>query len=467
MPAARGRPLRGRTLPGHRGVGVGREAGHPDGPRQGGARADLGLRAGREPASLRPDLPDRAGDEVEPDRMGPREAEVLLVHEALRGPGADPRDAEPRFSRGIELAQFLGKGEGVPNPADVPRRSIPRDYRVRDEGAKRGARPAPRRTGRPRGDGRPTPPGAKCPRSGVNRILRSRPTRSPKRPSAVMPSGSEAQKRKYIPDLASGRKIGAWALTEPTSGSDAAAMKTAAKRKKDEWVLNGTKTFCTNAPVAGTFVIHAVTDPTKGTRGISAFIVERGNPGLSIGKVEDKLGVRGSATSQVILSDCHLPKDAMLGAEDDGFVNALKILDGGRIGIGSMAVGIAQGAFEESVKYARDRVQFSRPIAEHQAIQFMLADMATRIDASRALVRRAAWLKDRGLPFKKEAAMAKLYASEMSSFVTNKAVQIHRGYGYIADYPVERMLRDAKLTEIGEGTSEIQRLVIAREVLGK
>ena len=267
-------------------------------------------------------------------------------------------------------------------------------------------------------------------------------------------AGSEAQKRKYIPDLASGRKIGAWALTEPTSGSDAAALKTAAKWKKDEWVLNGTKTFCTNAPVAG-------------TRGISAFIVERGNPGLSIGKVEDKLGVRGSATSQVILSDCHVPKDAMLGAENDGFVNALKILDGGRIGIGSMAVGIAQGAFEESVKYARDRVQFSKPIAEHQAIQFMLADMATRIDAARALVRRAAWLKDRGLPFKKEAAMAKLYASEMSSFVTNKAVQIHGGYGYIADYPVERMLRDAKLTEIGEGTSEIQRLVIAREVLGK
>ena len=280
-------------------------------------------------------------------------------------------------------------------------------------------------------------------------------------------AGSETQKRKYIPDLASGRKIGAWALTEPTSGSDAAALKTAAKWKKDEWVLNGTKTFCTNAPVAGTFVIHAVTEATKGTRGISAFIVERGNPGLSIGKVEDKLGVRGSATSQVILSDCHVPKDAMLGAENDGFVNALKILDGGRIGIGSMAVGIAQGAFEESVKYARDRVQFSKPIAEHQAIQFMLADMATRIDAARALVRRAAWLKDRGLPFKKEAAMAKLYASEMSSFVTNKAVQIHGGYGYIADYPVERMLRDAKLTEIGEGTSEIQRLVIAREVLGK
>ncbi len=278
-------------------------------------------------------------------------------------------------------------------------------------------------------------------------------------------SGSEAQRRRYVPDLASGRKIGAWALTEPTSGSDAAAMQTTSKRVKDGWVLNGTKTLCTNAPVAGTFVIHAVTDPTKGTRGISAFIVERGNPGLSIGKVEDKLGVRGSPTSQVILTDCHVLPDALLGKEHEGFANALKILDDGRIGIGSMAVGIAQGAFEEAVKYAKERIQFSKPIAEHQAIRFMLADMATRIDAARALVLRAAWLKDRGLPFKKEAAMGKLYASEMSSFVTNKAVQIHGGYGYIADYPVERMLRDAKLTEIGEGTSEIQRIVIARELL--
>ena len=278
-------------------------------------------------------------------------------------------------------------------------------------------------------------------------------------------AGNEAQKKKYIPDLASGRKIGAWALTEPTSGSDAAAMRTTAKRTKDGWVLDGTKTFCTNAPVAGTFVIHAITDPAAGNRGISAFIVERGNPGLSIGKIEDKLGVRGSATSQVILTDCRVPKDALLGGENQGFVNALRILDGGRIGIGSMAVGISQGAFEESVKYAKERIQFSKPIAEHQAIQFMIADMAMRIDAARTLVRRAAWLKDRGMPFKKEAAMAKLYASEMSSFVTNKAVQIHGGYGYIADYPVERMLRDAKLTEIGEGTSEIQRLVIARELL--
>ena len=278
-------------------------------------------------------------------------------------------------------------------------------------------------------------------------------------------AGNEDQRRTYIPDLASGRKIGAWALTEPTSGSDAAAMQTTAKQVKDGWILNGTKTFCTNAPVAGTFVIHAISEPAKGNRGISAFIVERGNRGLSIGRVEDKLGVRGSATSQVILSDCRVPKGALLGKENEGFVNALKILDGGRIGIGAMAVGIAQGAFEETVKYAKERIQFSKPIAEHQAIQFMLADMATRIDAARTLVHRAAWLKDRGQPFKKEAAMGKLYASEMSSFVTNKAVQIHGGYGYISDYPVERMLRDAKLTEIGEGTSEIQRIVIAKELL--
>lgn len=278
-------------------------------------------------------------------------------------------------------------------------------------------------------------------------------------------AGSEDQKRRYIPDLASGRKIGAWALTEPTSGSDAGAMQTRAKHTKEGWLINGTKTFCTNAPVAGTFVIHAVTEPKKGSRGISALIVERGNPGLAIGKVEDKLGVRGSATSQVILTECSVRHDALLGHENEGFVNALRILDGGRIGIGAMAVGISQGAFEESVKYAKERIQFSKPIAEHQAIQFMLADMAMRIDAARNLVRHAAWRKDRGLPFKKEAAMAKLYASEASSFVTNKAVQIHGGYGYIADYPVERMLRDAKLTEIGEGTSEIQRLVIAREII--
>ncbi|HYM40214.1 MAG TPA: acyl-CoA dehydrogenase family protein [Thermoplasmata archaeon] len=278
-------------------------------------------------------------------------------------------------------------------------------------------------------------------------------------------AGTEAQRKRYIPELASGRKLAAWALTEPASGSDAAAMQTTAKRTARGWVLDGTKNFCTNAPVAGTFVIMAVTDASKGNKGISAFIVERGNPGLEIGKVEDKLGVRASGTAQVLLNDCHVPADAMLGEQNQGFVNALRILDNGRIGIGAMAVGLSQGAFDASVAYAKGRVQFGKPIADHQAIQFMLADMAMRIEAARALVLRAAWRKDRGLPFKREAAMAKLYASEMSSFVTNKAIQIHGGYGYIKDYPVERLMRDAKLTEIGEGTSEVQRLVIARELL--
>ncbi len=278
-------------------------------------------------------------------------------------------------------------------------------------------------------------------------------------------TGTEEQRKRYIPDLASGRKLAAWALTEPASGSDAAAMKTVARKTSKGWVIDGTKNFCTNAPVASTFVIMAVTDATKGNKGISAFIVERGNPGLKVGKVEDKLGVRASGTAQVLLTDCEVPKDALLGEENRGFVNALRILDNGRIGIGAMAVGLAQGAFEEAVKYAKGRVQFAKPIAEHQAIQFMLADMAMRIEAARTLVHRAAWLKDQGRPFKREAAMAKLYASEMSSFVTNKAIQIHGGYGYIKDYPVERLMRDAKLTEIGEGTSEVQRLVIARELL--
>ena len=278
-------------------------------------------------------------------------------------------------------------------------------------------------------------------------------------------TGSEEQKKRYIPDLASGRKLAAWALTEPASGSDAAAMKTVAKKTSKGWVIDGTKNFCTNAPVASTFVIMAVTDPARGNKGISAFIVERGNPGLKVGKIEDKLGVRASGTAQVLLTDCEVTKDALLGEENRGFVNALRILDNGRIGIGAMAVGLAQGAFEEGVKYAKGRVQFAKPIAEHQAIQFMLADMAMRIEAARTLVHRAAWLRDQGRPFKREAAMAKLYASEMSSFVTNKAIQIHGGYGYIKDYPVERLMRDAKLTEIGEGTSEVQRLVIARELL--
>ncbi len=278
-------------------------------------------------------------------------------------------------------------------------------------------------------------------------------------------AGTEAQKKHYIPDLASGRKLGAWALTEPSSGSDAAAMQTMATPTKGGWILNGSKNFITNAPVAGTFVIMAISDPSKGTRGISAFVVERGNPGLQVPRVEDKLGVRASGTGQVLLSECRVPADALLGKLNEGFVNALKTLDGGRIGIGAMAVGLSQGALDESVRYAKERIQFGGPIADQQAVQFMIADMALRIEAARILVLRAAWLRDRGRPFKKEAAMAKLFASEMSSFVTNKAIQIHGGYGYIKDYPVERMMRDAKLTEIGEGTSEIQRLVIARELL--
>ena len=283
----------------------------------------------------------------------------------------------------------------------------------------------------------------------------------------LMIAGSEEQKRKYVPDLASGRKIGTWALTEPSVGSDAAGMKTAATRQGGEWVLNGAKNFCTNAPVAGTFVITAVTDPAKGSHGISAFIVEKATPGLLIGKVEDKLGVRASATSQVILEDCRVPAGNLLGAEGDGFVNALKTLDGGRISIGALGLGIAQGAFEESVKYAKERQQFGQPIASFQGIQWHLADMAVKVEASRMLVYQAAWLKDQGRPHKKEAAMAKVYASEAAMWVANKAVQIHGGYGYIKDYSVERMYRDAKLCEIGEGTSEIQRLVIARQLLAR
>ena len=282
---------------------------------------------------------------------------------------------------------------------------------------------------------------------------------------SILIGGSKAQLAKYVPDLATGRKLGAWGLTEPESGSDAASMKTEARRDGDGWVLDGTKNFCTNAPVAGTFVLMAITDRAKGNHGISAYIVERGNPGLRIGKVEDKLGMRGSATSQVILEDCRVPEENLLGEVNYGFTNALKTLDGGRISIAAIGVGIAQGAYEEALRYAKQRKQFGKAIAEFQAIQFTLADMALRTDAARMLTYKAAWLKDRGLPYKKESAMAKLYASEAAMWVTTKAIQVLGGYGYVKDYPVERMFRDAKLCEIGEGTSEIQRLVIARELL--
>ncbi|HEY5539601.1 MAG TPA: acyl-CoA dehydrogenase family protein [Thermoplasmata archaeon] len=282
----------------------------------------------------------------------------------------------------------------------------------------------------------------------------------------ILLAATEEQKKRYVPDLASGRRLGAWALTEPGSGSDAAAMRTEARREDGGWVLNGAKNFITNGPVAGTFVVIAMTDRSRGNHGISAFVITRGTPGLRIGKVEDKLGMRASATSQVLLEDCRVPASDLLGRENEAFANVLQVLDGGRIGIGALGVGIAQGAYDEARGYAKERRQFGKPIAEHQAIQFVLADMALRIDAARLLVQRAAWLRDRKERYKAAASMAKLFASETAMWVTTKAVQVHGGYGYIKDYPVERMFRDAKLCEIGEGTSEIQRLVIARELLG-
>ena len=278
-------------------------------------------------------------------------------------------------------------------------------------------------------------------------------------------AGSEEQLRRYIPKLATGEMVGAWGLTEPASGSDAGAIETTATLDGDEWVLNGQKNLITNGPVAGVFVLMAKTDREKGHRGVSAFIVDEGTEGLEVGEIEDKLGVRASATSAIYLRDCRVPREDLLGKENEGYVDALKILDGGRISIAAMALGIAQGAFDRAVAYAKEREQFGQPISQFQAIQFMLADMAVDIDASRMLVYRAARAKDSGRKYKLEAAMAKLYASEAAMRVTSKAIQVHGGYGYIKEYAVERMYRDAKLCTIGEGTSEIQRLVIARELL--
>jgi butyryl-CoA dehydrogenase len=277
--------------------------------------------------------------------------------------------------------------------------------------------------------------------------------------------GSEIQKQKYLPSLAHGEKLGAWALTEPASGSDAAALKTRARLEGEHWVLDGEKQFTTQGSTAGVYVIVASTDPFRGKRGISAFIVERGTAGLRVGKVENKLGVRASDTAAVQLEEVRVPKENLLGELNGGISDVLKVLQGGRVGIGAMAVGIAQGALEESTKYARMRKQFGKPIAEFEAIQWMLADMATEIEAARLLVYRAARLKDAGIPFLRAASEAKLYAAETAMRVTTKAIQIHGGYGYIKDYPVERYFRDAKICEIGEGTSEIQRMVIAKELL--
>jgi alkylation response protein AidB-like acyl-CoA dehydrogenase len=280
--------------------------------------------------------------------------------------------------------------------------------------------------------------------------------------------GTEEQKQKYLVPLAQGKKLGAWSLTEPEAGSDAAGTKTTAVRQGDSWVLNGAKTFTTNGHYADICVAMAVTDPGQGHHGISAFIIEKGTPGFRPGKKENKLGLRASDTSEIVFTDCRIPASNLLGRQGEGFKNSLAILDGGRISIAALALGMAQGAYEAALRYAKQRKQFGRPIAEFQAIQFKLADMATQIEAARLLTYRAAWLADRGDErFTKEASMAKLYAGEIAVRVANEAVQIHGGYGFIKDYPAEKYYRDVKLCTIGEGTSEIQRLVIARQLLGK
>jgi alkylation response protein AidB-like acyl-CoA dehydrogenase len=279
--------------------------------------------------------------------------------------------------------------------------------------------------------------------------------------------GTEAQKQRYLVPLASGRKVGAWGLTEPTAGSDAGATRTQAARADGGWVLNGAKTFTTHGRVGDVMVAMAVTDRARGRKGISAFIIERGTPGMAAGRKEDKLGMRASDTSEVIFTDCRIPAENLLGEEGQGFVNAMQVLDAGRIGIAALAVGLAQGAFEAARRYARERHQFGQPIANFQAIRWKLADNATRIEAARLMTYRAAFLKDQGRRTTRESAMAKLFSSEIAVRATDDAVQIFGGYGFVKDYPAEKFFRDVKLCTIGEGTSEIQRLVIARQLLGR
>jgi alkylation response protein AidB-like acyl-CoA dehydrogenase len=279
--------------------------------------------------------------------------------------------------------------------------------------------------------------------------------------------GSEAQKQKYLAPLARGEKIGAWGLTESTSGSDAAGMRTAATRAGACWVINGSKTFTTHGRVGHVMVVMAVTDRSASTRGISAFIVEHGTPGMTPGKKEDKLGMRASDTSEVIFENCRIPLDQLLGDEGQGFLNTMQVLDAGRIGIAALSVGLAQGAYEAALRYAQERKAFGRTISGFQAIQWKLADNATRIEAARLLTYRAAYLKDRGVRTTMESSMAKLYASEIAVKAADDCVQIHGGYGFVKDYPAEKYFRDVKLTTIGEGTSEIQRLVIARQLLAR
>jgi butyryl-CoA dehydrogenase len=277
--------------------------------------------------------------------------------------------------------------------------------------------------------------------------------------------GTEAQKERYLRDMASGRRLGAFALTEPAAGTDAGAGTATAVLKGDEYILNGSKIFITNAPFAEIYIVFAKTDPARGTRGMSGFIVEKDTPGFSVGEAEHKLGIRGSSTPPLYFADCRIPKDALLGGEGNGFKVAMQTLDGGRICIAAQALGIAQAALDASVAYAKERVQFGKPIAALQAIQWMIADMATEVDAARLLAYRAASCVDNGRPYSTEGAMAKLFASETATRVAGKAIQIHGGYGYTESYPVERNWRDAKITEIYEGTSEVQRMVIARSYL--
>ena len=277
--------------------------------------------------------------------------------------------------------------------------------------------------------------------------------------------GTEAQKDQYLQDMASGRRLGAFALTEPGAGTDAGAGTATATSHADGYALNGSKMFITNAPFADVYVVFAKTDPERGTRGMSAFIVEKDTPGFSVGEAEHKLGIRGSSTPPIYFADCRIGKDALLGGEGDGFKIAMQTLDGGRIGVSAQALGIAQAALDAAIAYAKERVQFGKPIANLQAIQWMIADMALEVDAARLLVYRAASCVDNGRPYSTEGAMAKLFASETATRVAGKAIQIHGGYGYTESYPVERNYRDAKITELYEGTSEVQRMVIARSAL--
>jgi len=281
----------------------------------------------------------------------------------------------------------------------------------------------------------------------------------------ILKFGTEAQKEKYLKPMASGEKLGAFGLTEPNAGTDAASQQTVAVLEGDHYRINGSKIFITNGGEADTYIIFAMTEPSKGLKGITAFIVESDTPGFTIGKKEKKLGIKGSATTELVFKNMMIPKENLLGKEGKGFKIAMQTLDGGRIGIAAQALGIAEGAMEKTVQYVKEREQFNRPIGKFQGLQFMMADMETQIQAAKLMVYQAAAAKAEGKPYGKLAAMAKLYASETAMEVTTKAVQLHGGYGYTSDYPIERMMRDAKITEIYEGTSEVQKMVVAADIL--